>query len=77
MVENVDVLRLEERYERHKEVARELLLRKQQYNDEKIEEMIKASFFESREQFEHILFGEPSRDQVLQKLRRDILACGK
>ena len=41
MEKNVKALHLEERYERHKATAHKYLLLRQQYDDAKVEEMVK------------------------------------
>ena len=73
MMKNVDVLRLEERYERHKPLARHYLLLKQQYPDEKIAEYVRLGVFPSAEDAYRILYGVSSKDAILQKLKRDLV----
>lgn len=73
MVKNVDVLRLEERYDRHKHLAHHYLLLKQQYPDEKIVECVRLGAFPSVEDAYRILYGPSSKDQILQKLKWDIV----
>lgn len=72
MEQNVDVLRLEERYDRHKPIARHYLLLNQQYPEEKIAECVRLGVFPSAEHAYQFLYGISSRDQLLQKLKRDI-----
>ena len=73
MMKNVDVLRLEERYERHKFLAHQYLLLKQQYPDEKIAEYVRLGVFPSAEDAYRILYGVSSKDAILQKLKRDLV----
>lgn len=77
MALNVDQLFLEERYERHKGKAYDYMTAAQQYNAEKIEEMIRMGFFKDRDDAEHRLFDIPlpgDRTQYpLTKLRKDIV----
>lgn len=73
MVKNVDVLRLEERYERHKSRAHRYLLLKQQYPDEKIAECVRLGAFPSAEAAYQILYGSSSKNNILEKLKRDLV----
>ena len=76
MVQNVQVLYLEERYKKYKDKAHKYLTLKQQYNDEKIEEMVRQGFFKSKELAYRYLYEEPLADdgkqRLLTKLKRDI-----
>ena len=77
MIQNVDKLRLEERYERHKGIARKYITNLQSYSDEKIEEFVKMGVFASKEIAYRDLFDIPLPDdtdqKLLTKLRRDIV----
>ena len=73
-------LHLEERYERHKATAHKYLLLRQQYDDAKVEEMVKMGMFQRR-----ILrigccmesrLDEEAEEGILRKLRRDIAGRG-
>lgn len=76
MVQNVQVLYLEERYKKYKDKAHKYLTLKQQYNDEKIEEMVRQGFFKSKELAYRFLYEEPlvddEKQKLLAKLKRDI-----
>lgn len=76
MMQNVDVLHLEERYLRHKGKAHKYMLLKQQYDDAKVEEMVRMGMFTSKDAAYRILYEEPMMDdgeqQILGKLKRDI-----
>lgn len=76
MVQNVDVLHLEERYLRHKGKAHKYMLLKQQYDDAKVEEMVRLGLFSTKDMAYRILYEEPLADdgeqQMLGKLKRDI-----
>ena len=77
MIQNVDKLRLEERYERHKGIAQKYITNLQSYSDEKIEEFVKMGVFASKEIAYRDLFDIPLPDdtdqKLLTKLRRDIV----
>lgn len=75
MPRNISALRLEQRYQRHKDKAHRYLLLKQNYGAEKIEEMVRMGFFASAEQAYEILYEETADGgkQLLQKLKYDIL----
>lgn len=77
MKENVRVLHLEKRYERHKEKAHKYLLLAQQFDDDKIDEMIRQGFFPSRNFARRVLFEEPLEDngerQLLTKMKKDLM----
>lgn len=77
MINNVDILRLEERYERHKGVAHKYISNLQLYSDEKIEELVKLGVFPSKETAYRDLFDIPlpedTEQKLLTKLRRDIV----
>lgn len=76
MEKNVKTLHLEERYERHKAKAHKYLLLKQQYDDSKVEEMVKLGIFPTKDFAYRVLYGEPLQDdgeqELLTKLKRDI-----
>lgn len=73
---NVEALALEERYEAHKDVAHQLLRKRQLYPDEKLGEMVRAGFFDSVEAARRDLFDDlPNpHHRILGKLRRDLLS---
>lgn len=77
MMRNIKVFALEERYnnKEQKELAYELLRKKQRYTDDKLAEMVRAGFVESIEVAKRDLFGELSNSQnsLFNKLKRDIL----
>ena len=77
MIQNVNKLRLEERYERHKGIAHKYITNSQFYSDEKIEELVKMGIFESKETAYRDLFDIPlpeDTDQKLfTKLRHDVV----
>ncbi len=77
MVENVDKLRLEERYARHKGTAHKYITNVQQYSEEKIAELVKMGVFTSKEAAYRNLFDIPLPEdpdqKLLTKLRRDIV----
>lgn len=77
MIQNVDMLRLEERYERHKGIAHKYITNLQYYSDEKIEELVKMDIFPSKEAAYRDLFDIPLPEdkdsKILTKLRRDIV----
>jgi len=76
MKDNVQVLCLEERYQKHKSKAHKYLKLKQQYNEQKVQEMVKAGFFSSVDAAYRILYEEPlvgnEPAQLLRKLKYDI-----
>lgn len=76
MRENVETLLLEQRYEKYKSIAHRYLLLMQQYNDAKVEEMVRSGYFPSADAAYRILYGEPladdNRQKLLQKLKRDM-----
>lgn len=77
MTQNVETLCLEERYEKHKGLAHRYLTIKQEYDDNKIAEMVRAGFFPSAETAYRFLYGEPLQDngqqQILRKLKHDLI----
>lgn len=77
MVENEKVLGLKDRYANRYRDAYELLYKRQHNPDEKIEEMVKAGFYESKEQMKKVLYGEPYEktkfQQILQKMKKDLV----
>lgn len=77
MVQNVNKLRLEERYERHKGIAHKYITNIQFYTDEKIEELVRMGVFASKETAYRDLFDVPlpedTDQKLLTKLRRDIV----
>ncbi len=77
MIQNVDKLRLEERYERHKGVAHKYITNLQFYTDEKIDELVKMGFLPSRDAAYRDLFDIPmpedGEQRLLTKLRKDIV----
>lgn len=77
MIQNVNKLRLEERYERHKGIAHKYITNLQFYSDEKIEELVKMGIFSSKEMAYRDLFdiplSEDTDQKLLTKLRRDIV----
>lgn len=77
MALNVDQLFLEERYERHKGKAYDYMTAAQQYNEEKIQEMIRMGFFKDMADANHRLFDIPlpgdTTQYPLTKLRKDIV----
>lgn len=77
MDKNVDVFRLEERYKKHKGVAHKYIRNLQFYTDEKIDELIRMGFFESKDEVYRDLFDIPlpedDTQHPLSKLRRDIV----
>lgn len=77
MIQNVDKLRLEERYERHKGVAHKYITNLQFYTDEKIDELVRMGFLSSKEAAYRDLFDVPlpedSEKPLLTKLRKDIV----
>ncbi|MFR5245703.1 MAG: hypothetical protein ACLTFJ_12995 [Clostridium sp.] len=80
MEKNVKALHLEERYERHKATAHKYLLLRQQYDDAKVEEMVKIGMFPTKDFAYRVLYGEPldeeAEEGILRKLRRDIAGRG-
>ena len=76
MEKNVSVLCLEERYQKHKARAHKYLKLKQQYNEQKVTEMVKAGFFSSVDEAYRVLYEEPlegdGQPQLLTKLKHDI-----
>ena len=80
MEKNVKALHLEERYERHKATAHKYLLLRQQYDDAKVEEMVKMGMFPTKDFAYRVLYGEPldeeAEEGILRKLRRDIAGRG-
>lgn len=79
MQENVKVLCLEQRYQKHKDKAHRYLTIKQQYDENKIEEMVKAGYFPSSDIAYRILYGEALQDsdsgrpELLRKLKHDLV----
>lgn len=77
METNVALLMLEQRYEKYKPKAHKYLCIKQNYNQEKVRELVRAGFFRNEEEVYHILYEEPldgeNRPLLLQKLKRDTL----
>lgn len=79
MQENVKVLCLEQRYQKHKDKAHRYLTIKQQYDENKIEEMVKAGYFPSSDMAYRILYGEALQDsdsgrpELLRKLKHDLV----
>ena len=77
MVQNVEKLRLEERYARHKGIAHKYIRNLQFYSDEKIDELVTMGIFSSRETAYRDLFDVPLPEdtdhKLLTKLRRDIV----
>lgn len=76
MERNVDVLRLEDRYNKaHKNLAYKYLKCRQNFTEEKIERMVKDGYFTSVKEAREIILNEPehSEHSILQKLRKDIL----
>lgn len=75
MERNIAVFALESRYQDQKELAHNLLRKKQFYTDEKLAEMVRIGIADSVESAKRDIFGElPNpRNQILSKLRRDIL----
>lgn len=79
MQENVKVLCLEQRYQKHKDKAHRYLTIKQQYDENKIEEMVKAGYFPSSDIAYRILYGEALQDSdsgrpgLLRKLKHDLV----
>ena len=68
MIQNVNMLRLEERYERHKGIAHKYITNLQFYSDEKIEELVKMGIFASKETAYRDLFDIPLPEDTYQKL---------
>lgn len=76
MQKNVEVLCLEQRYEKHKSKAHKYLYNKQFYDEAKVSEMIRMGFFASKEHADRVLYDmEPQGDRpdLLGKLKKDIL----
>ncbi len=77
MTENVEILGLEERYERHKGTAYKYIKNMQLYSEEKIDELVRMGAFPSKEMAYCDLFDVPLLDdteqKLLTKLRRDIV----
>lgn len=77
MMKNEEVLGLKDRYAGRYMEAYELLKKKQSFPEEKMEEMVKAGFFESKEQLRKALFGEPYEATkfkiILQKMKKDLI----
>lgn len=77
MIQNVNILRLEERYDRHKGIAHKYITNLQFYSDEKIEELVNMGVFASKETAYRDLFDIPLPEdtdpKLLTKLRRDII----
>ena len=64
MEKNVKALHLEERYERHKATAHKYLLLRQQYDDAKVEEMVKMGMFPTKDFAYRVLYGEPLDEEA-------------
>lgn len=76
MDENVKTLRLEERYLRHRAQAHRYLVLRQNFDETKLQELVRLGIFPSLEQAREVLYEEnaASADQpLLQKLKHDIL----
>lgn len=77
MVENEKALGLKDRYANRYRDAYDLLLRKQQCPDEKMDELVKAGFYKSKEQVKKVFYGEPYEktkfQKILQKLKKDLV----
>lgn len=76
MKKNVEVLCLEQRYERHKPKAHRYLRNKQFYSNDKLDEMIRMGWLASREQAFQLLYDldvSGNHPELLDKLKRDIL----
>lgn len=77
MVSNEKVLGLTARYANRSTEAYHLLKRKQQFSDEKIEELVKMGLYESEKQVKDSLFG-PSYEEgkfkvIHQKMKKDLV----
>lgn len=75
MRRNVEILALEERYKDQKEEAHHLLKMKQQYPDDKLEEMVRLGFFDSMGEARRAIFEEVPDSQYhpFRKMRHDLL----
>lgn len=76
MDEEVKTLRLEERYLRHRAQAHRYLVLRQNFDETKLQELVRLGIFPSLEQAREVLYEEnaASADQpLLQKLKHDIL----
>lgn len=77
MQENVKTLCLEQRYKKYKDQVHRYLKIKQQYDENKVREMVKAGFFPSVEMAYRVLYGEPLQEngkpQLLGKLKHDLV----
>ena len=77
MVENERVLGLKDRYASRYMEAYELMKKKQLFPEEKINELVKAGYFPSKEQLIKALYGEPYEitkfQMILQKLKKDLV----
>lgn len=76
MVTNEKVLGLKERYANRKREAYQLLRRKQQFPDEKLDEMLRMGMIDSKEKELDILFGptyeEGKFKEIHQKMKHDL-----
>lgn len=77
MVENESVLGLKDRYANRFMDAYDLLKKKQLFPEEKMDELIKAGYFASKEQLKETLYGDPYEktkfQMILQKLKKDLI----
>lgn len=76
MRENVEALRLEERYLNHRGEAHRYLVLKQNFNEDKLQELVRMGVFPSLHQAREVLYGEVAEktaQPILQKLKHDIL----
>lgn len=77
MVENERVLGLKDRYASRYREAYDLLLKRQHCPEEKMDELVKAGFFASKEQLKKVLYGDPYEEtkfqMILQKLKKDLV----
>ena len=72
MEKNVKALHLEERYERHKATAHKYLLLRQQYDDAKVEEMVKMGMFPTKDFAYRVLYGEPLDEEAEEGILRKL-----
>lgn len=72
MEQNVEKLALEQRYERHAPEVYRLLTNVQQYNDDKIDEMVRMGFG-TRERVLTMLFGPQNPEEKKHALRQKML----
>lgn len=73
MKHNVDMLALEQRYERHAPEVHRLLCALQNFSEEKIEELIRMGCYDTREQVISSVFGPQDPKEKKKSLRQKML----